>query len=78
MLMDAFDMADRWGEPDPRKILNLPADIFQHWQAYFSLKTPRTDSDDKLPASDNSLGGAGREKTDDELFMDNLRIIGHG
>ncbi|HBO25049.1 MAG TPA: hypothetical protein DD649_19505 [Providencia sp.] len=30
-----FQLADRWGEPDPRKIAQLPAEIITHWQAFF-------------------------------------------
>jgi len=31
-------LADRWGEADPRKIASLPADILQHWQAWFAMQ----------------------------------------
>ncbi|EKT55513.1 hypothetical protein [Providencia sneebia] len=30
-----FQLADRWGEPDPRKIAQLPANILTYWQAFF-------------------------------------------
>lgn len=30
-----FQLADRWGEPDPRKIAALPAEIITYWQAFF-------------------------------------------
>lgn len=36
-LMAMFTLADRLGEPDPRKIASLPADILLHWQAWLSL-----------------------------------------
>ncbi|MFW5407744.1 hypothetical protein B7L51_003825 [Pectobacterium brasiliense] len=74
--MAAFELADRWGEPDPRKILDLPADIFQHWLAFFSLKNP--ESDPEHPAVHKTPAAFVREKTDEELFADNMRIIGHG
>lgn len=34
-----FQLADRWGEPDPRKIAQLPANILTHWQAFFMSET---------------------------------------
>ncbi|OVZ93049.1 hypothetical protein CBW54_02935 [Yersinia kristensenii] len=33
-----FQLADRWGEPDPRKIAELPVHIIMHWQAFFNLQ----------------------------------------
>ncbi|MEZ7798540.1 hypothetical protein ABUS55_18480 [Citrobacter pasteurii] len=36
-LMVIFSLADRLGEPDPRKIASLPAEILLHWQAWLSL-----------------------------------------
>ncbi|KAB8308231.1 hypothetical protein EH227_15530 [Rouxiella chamberiensis] len=33
-----FSLAERFGESDPRKIANLPADILLHWKAWFSLR----------------------------------------
>ncbi|MBA5808557.1 hypothetical protein F9883_11780 [Morganella morganii] len=33
-----FQLADRWGEPDPRKLAELPADIINHWRAFFMLE----------------------------------------
>ncbi|ROU13816.1 hypothetical protein EB837_12210 [Kluyvera ascorbata] len=37
-----YNLADRLGEPDPRKIASLPADILLHWQAWLSLTMPDT------------------------------------
>ncbi|NYA15762.1 hypothetical protein [Serratia fonticola] len=68
--MAIFSMADHFGEPDPRKIAALPADILTHWQAYLDLKNSRPS-----PAAAQKTP---REKTDDELFADHLRILGHG
>ncbi|TBM28218.1 hypothetical protein EYY85_08815 [Hafnia paralvei] len=51
-----FTLADRWGEPDPRKIAALPASILQHWRAFFALddpappKKPHTETEPPLPA----------------------------
>lgn len=36
-LMAMYTLADRLGEPDPRKIASLPADILLHWQAWLTL-----------------------------------------
>lgn len=36
-LMAIFCLADRLGEPDPRKIASLPDEILLHWQAWLSL-----------------------------------------
>ena len=33
-----FQLADRWGESDPRKIAALPAQILNYWRAYFKLQ----------------------------------------
>lgn len=68
--MAIFAMADHFGEPDPRKIADLPADIVTHWQAYLDLKNNR--------ASPVIAQQTPREKTDDELFAEHLRILGHG
>ncbi|QIU87854.1 hypothetical protein [Yokenella regensburgei] len=35
--MDIFTLADRLGEPDPRKIASLPGNILLHWKAWLSL-----------------------------------------
>jgi len=66
-------LADRWGEPDPRKIGDLPANILTHWEAYFNLLkadagTPP--SPQPPPAVEPSEG--------DQQFADCLRILGNG
>ncbi|KKY66061.1 hypothetical protein OA40_11355 [Morganella morganii] len=33
-----FQLADRWGEPDPRKLADMPADLLNHWRAFFMLE----------------------------------------
>ncbi|WP_119711445.1 hypothetical protein [Arsenophonus endosymbiont of Aleurodicus floccissimus] len=33
-----FQLADRWGEPDPRKIAALPNEILTHLQVFFLLE----------------------------------------
>ncbi|ERT11405.1 hypothetical protein [Photorhabdus temperata] len=38
-----FELADRWGEPDPRKIAALPANVLRHWQAFFMLNAQEND-----------------------------------
>lgn len=35
--MQAYQLADRWGEPDPRKILSLPASVVMGWLAFLGL-----------------------------------------
>ncbi|MCZ1250567.1 hypothetical protein CKY06_01520 [Photorhabdus sp. S15-56] len=45
-----FALADRWGEPDPRKIAALPADVFQYWQAFFALNANEAESAPKSEA----------------------------
>lgn len=42
-----FQLADRWGESDPRKIAGLPAQILNHWRAYFKLQGITADADDE-------------------------------
>ncbi|WP_272517541.1 MULTISPECIES: hypothetical protein [unclassified Providencia] len=44
-------MADRWGEPDPRKIAQLPADIITHWQAFFMPGQGNTTENQQATAS---------------------------
>ena len=41
-----FQLADRWGEADPRKIAALPADILTYWQAFFSLQSETSSEED--------------------------------
>ncbi|AXC64642.1 hypothetical protein E2G82_27385 [Salmonella enterica subsp. enterica serovar Ramatgan] len=36
--MLAFILADRWGEPDPRKILSLPQPVLTTWQAFINVQ----------------------------------------
>jgi len=68
-------LADRWGEPDPRKIADLPADILLHWQAFLNMKNPATGITEQeiLPPT-----GTASKTTEDQLFLDNLRILGNG
>ncbi|MEX9688391.1 MULTISPECIES: hypothetical protein [unclassified Providencia] len=44
-------MADRWGEPDPRKIAQLPANIITHWQAFFMPEQENTTENQQTTAS---------------------------
>jgi len=48
--MFIFQLADRWGESDPRKIADLPVEILLHWRAYF-IKQGVLGSDDETPPS---------------------------
>lgn len=54
----AFSLADRWGEPDPRKILALPAPFLMMWQAFITMLNDRetasdgTSSEDRAPIDD--------------------------
>lgn len=38
LLMLVFALADRWGEPDPRKLLSLPQPVLTTWQAFFNIQ----------------------------------------
>lgn len=71
MLM--FTLADRWGEPDPRKLAALPANILTYWQAYFDLLQEKGGSP---PAETTTPAAALTEG--DQQFADCLRILGHG
>lgn len=66
-----FTLADRWGEPDPRKIGDLPANILTYWEAYFDLLASDGDTPPPSPAAEPPA------KVDDE-FADVLRILGNG
>ena len=69
-----FMLSDRWGEPDPRKIAELPAYILTHWEAYFSLleKEAGINTPPKDPAP--TLQAA----MPDNGFADCFRILGNG
>ncbi len=47
--MLVFQLADRWGESDPRKIAALPAHILNHWRAYFKLQGMTADAAESAP-----------------------------
>ncbi|HCC10155.1 MAG TPA: hypothetical protein DEQ39_04700 [Atlantibacter hermannii] len=66
-------MADRWGEPDPRKLGDLPANILTHWEAYFDLLSEAASEPPKpqTPAAPEPVQG-------DQEFADCLRILGNG
>jgi hypothetical protein len=68
--MAIFAMADHFGEPDPRKIAELPAEILTYWQGYLDIKNNRS--------SPVAAPQPPSEKTDDELFAKHKRILGHG
>jgi len=67
-----FTLADRWGEPDPRKLAALPANIITHWQAYFDLLRQESESPDEPPTP------AAAPTEGDDQFADCLRILGNG
>lgn len=70
--MMAYALAYRLGEIDPRKIMDLPADVFMHWQAFLNIQNE--------PASDVPVRETPppAEMTDDELFEAHRRILGNG
>jgi len=41
-------LADRFGEPDIRKIMALPAPVIRHWEAFYSL-VDKASSDPAVP-----------------------------
>ena len=47
--MLVFQLADRWGESDPRKIAAMPAHILNHWRAYFKLQGMTADAAESAP-----------------------------
>ncbi|NSL16651.1 hypothetical protein HTE05_23910 [Serratia marcescens] len=70
--MMAYALADRLGEIDPRKIMDLPADILMHWQAFIDIQNEPT------PESPVRETPQPAEMTDDELFAAHRRILGNG
>ncbi|WP_071532774.1 hypothetical protein [Enterobacter oligotrophicus] len=66
-------LADRWGEPDPRKLAALPASILTAWEAYFSLLERKRENPEQLTQP-------GREPVQqyDADFADCERLLGHG
>ncbi|WP_152927826.1 hypothetical protein [Komagataeibacter europaeus] len=63
------------GEIDPRKIMDLPADILMHWQAFINIQNePLPDA----PERDTSPPVGNKPMTEEELFEANVRIIGYG
>lgn len=67
-------LADRWGEPDPRKLGDLPANILTHWEAYFNLL--KTETAGEPPPSSPQPAVAPSEGA--QQFADCLRILGNG
>lgn len=74
-LWNVFELADSLGESDPRKLLDLPADLLLHWQAYRGLKqdairesVPPVDAVPSYPAAE----------CDPDDFSQCLRVIGYG
>jgi hypothetical protein len=58
-----FQLADRWGEPDPRKIAQLPADIITHWQAFFSHEpNPEPEQGEHPPITQTPLPSSVEEQ----------------
>ena len=49
--MLVFQLADRWGESDPRKIAAMPAHILNHWRAYFKLQGMTADAAESARSS---------------------------
>lgn len=70
-LMAIFSLADRLGEPDPRKIANLPDDILLHWQAWLSL----TGNAVEYSTADTPLNIPPPEKDLSQQCADVMRIL---
>lgn len=69
-----FTLADRWGEPDPRKLADLPANIITHWEAFFGLLEDAAAS----PAAETSPPNTALAVDSNQQFADCLRILGNG
>lgn len=67
-----FTLADRWGEADPRKLGDLPANIITYWEAYFGLLSEAAEVPPKPQPQ------AAPEPAQDQGFADCLRILGNG
>jgi len=68
-----FTLADRWGEPDPRKIADLPANIITYWEAYFDLMSKHGETPpDPVPQAESP------PSPEDEDFAACFRILGNG
>jgi len=70
-----FQLADRWGESDPRKIAALPAQVLNHWRAYFKLQGITAD-----PAEDAPVPQPAQpvQSTFDAQCADVMRVLGNG
>ena len=68
-----FTLADRWGEPDPRKLADLPANIITYWEAYFGLLEEAVASPAEAPPPEKPAIAA-----DSQQFADCMRILGNG
>lgn len=71
--MMLFTLADRWGEPDPRKIADLPANILTYWQAYLDLLEQRNEG---ITAEKTTSAAAHHHG--EQQYADCLRILGNG
>lgn len=69
-----FTLADRWGEPDPRKLADLPANIITHWEAYFGLLEEAAASSAEAPPPPKTAPANDAS----QQFADCLRILGNG
>lgn len=68
-----FTLADRWGEPDPRKLADLPANIITYWEAYFGLLEEAAAEPVAAPPPEKTAIPA-----DSQQFADCMRILGNG
>ncbi|RJT50286.1 hypothetical protein CKQ54_23335 [Rahnella variigena] len=64
-----FSLAERFGESDPRKIANLPAEILLHWEAWFSLSGNAEPPDPAAPVVATNTPA-------DRQCADVMRILG--
>ncbi len=70
-----FQLADRWGESDPRKIAALPAQVLNHWRAYFKLQGITADTAEDAPVHQPAQPV---QSTLDAQCADVMRVLGNG
>ncbi|AIM22834.1 hypothetical protein FUU19_19485 [Serratia sp. Lou2A] len=73
--MLVFQLADRWGESDPRKIAAMPAHILNHWRAYFKLQGMTADAAESAPVHQS---GQPAQSSIDMQCADVMRVLGNG
>jgi len=56
-------LADRFGEPDVRKIAALPASLIRHWEAFYSL-VDKASSESDASSPDDPLSAPASSDVD--------------